>query len=283
MNSRQINSAVFRSFLFVPANRPERFAKACASGADAVIVDLEDAVPPAEKATARQALSQWLANGGSAMIRINGSTTEYFSEDIKMCALSSVQAIVLPKTEDPSELRRVSELTGISRPLYPMIESAKGFANAPAIARAPQVERLVFGSIDFQLDLGISGDREELLYFRSSLVLVSRLAGIESPVDGVTTSFDKPELLRADCLRAYRLGFRGKLCIHPNQVPIVNECFDPSAEEVSWARRVVETAQAASGSAVSVNGAMVDRPILARAEAILARLANRNVTKDSGG
>ena len=119
----------------------------------------------------------------------------------------------------------------------------------------------MFGSIDFQLDLGIHGDQEELLYFRSHLVLVSRLAGIEPPVDGVTTSFDKLELVRADSLRAKRLGFAGKLCIHPRQVPVVNECFEPSAEEVAWAKRIVEGTKRGSGSAISVDGTMVDPPV----------------------
>jgi citrate lyase subunit beta / citryl-CoA lyase len=270
-----VDSRVIRSYLFVPANRPERFAKACAAGADAVIVDLEDAVPAPEKVSARKALSEWLSSGGSAMIRINGATSAYFAEDLRLAAFPTVQGIVLPKAEDPDEVRGVSKRAGNPLPVLPLIESARGFANALAIAKAPNVQRLMFGSIDFQLDMGISGDQEELLYFRSNLVLVSRLADIQAPVDGVTTSIDNLELVRADGVRGKRLGFGGKLCIHPKQVAVVNECFEPSAEEVAWAKRIVTGASAASGGAVSVDGTMVDRPILARAEAILARLGEQ--------
>jgi citrate lyase subunit beta/citryl-CoA lyase len=135
------------------------------------------------------------------------------------------------------------------------------------------VRRLLFGSIDFQLDLGMAAEEEELLYFRSEIVLDSRLAGIQPPVDGVTTDINSPERVRADTLRARRLGFGGKMCIHPKQVPVVNECFTPSAEEEAWARRVVEASAAARGAATSVDGKMVDRPVLARAEVILAMLA----------
>ena len=270
-----MDSRVRRSYLFVPANRPERFAKACAAGADGVIVDLEDAVPPAEKTSAREALSEWLSSGGSAMIRINGATTAYFAEDLGLAAFPTVQGIVLPKTEDPEEVRRVSERAGNSLPVLSLIESARGFANALAIAKAPNVQRLMFGSIDFQLDVGISGDQDELLYFRSNLVLVSRLADLQPPVDGVTTSIENLDLVRDDGVRGKKLGFGGKLCIHPKQVAVVNECYQPSAEEAAWARRIVAGASAASGGAVSVDGTMVDRPILARAEAILASLGEQ--------
>jgi len=152
----------------------------------------------------------------------------------------------------------------------PQIETARGFQNALALASEKPVQRLLFGSIDFQLDLAMTAEEEELLYFRSQIVLDSRLAGIRPPVDGVTTDINSPERVRADTLRARRLGFGGKMCIHPKQVPVVNECFTPSAEEEAWARRVVEASSEARGAAISVDGKMVDRPVLARAEVILA-------------
>ena len=142
-----------------------------------------------------------------------------------------------------------------------------------ALAGAQQVRHLLFGSIDFQLDLGMSAEEDELLYFRSQIVLHSRLARIQPPVDGVTTDINSSERVRADTLRARRLGFGGKMCIHPKQVPIVNECFSPTAEEEAWARMVMEASAASGGAATSVDGRMVDRPVIARAEAILAALA----------
>jgi citrate lyase subunit beta / citryl-CoA lyase len=253
-----------RTYLFVPGNRPERFSKALASGADAVIIDLEDAVPPAERDAARANVRAWASPAHPVLIRVNGATTEWHRDDIALASLPGVSAIVLPKAE------RVSDLAPIGKPVLPIVETARGFWHAADLADATNTQRLMFGSIDFQVDLGIHGEGEELLYFRSQLVLVSRLAGLPSPVDGITAAFDKPDLLRADTDRARRLGFGGKLCIHPKQIPTVHECFGPTPAEEAWAKRVVEAASAAGGAAVSMDGEMIDRPVIARAEAILA-------------
>ena len=261
--------AIPRSYLFVPGNRPERFAKALASGAHAVIVDLEDAVPAAEKTAARSAVAAALDLRQPVIVRINGVDTDWFRNDVTICRMPGVAAIMLPKTEGIEHLRRVEELLGGSLPILPLIETAHGFANALEIAKDRAVRRLVFGAIDFQLDLGIRGDTDELLFFRSQLVLVSRLAGIAAPVDGINTEIDDPEKLRAATLRARRLGFGGKLCIHPKQIPYVNQCFRPTPEEIAWARRVVEAAEAAGGAAVADGGQMIDRPVILQAERIL--------------
>jgi citrate lyase subunit beta/citryl-CoA lyase len=258
-----------RSYLFVPGNRPDRFAKACASGAHAVIIDLEDAVPAAEKNAAREAVANGLNLSRSVLIRINGAETPWFREDVTMCCKPGIEAIMLPKTEGVDHLRRVDGLLGNRLPILPLIETARGFSNVLEIARDAAVRRLVFGALDFQLDLGIQGDRDELLYFRSQLVLVSRLAGIQPPVDGINTEIEDPEPVRADTLRARRLGFGGKLCIHPKQVPYVNACFLPTEEEISWAQRIVAAAAASGGGAVANHGHMVDRPVILRAEQIL--------------
>ena len=258
-----------RSYLFVPGNRPDRFDKACASGADAVIVDLEDAVPPAEKSRARAALAAWVNPAKPVIVRINGAETEWFRDDLPCCRMPGVRALMLPKTEGVAHLKRVEVLFGESVSILPLIETAQGFANADEIARHPAVPRLVFGALDFQLDTGIPGDNQELLYFRSQLVLISRLAGLQPPVDGITAAIDALDLLRADTRRARQLGFGGKLCIHPKQIAAVNECFLPTPEEISWARRVVEASAAARGGAVALDGKMVDRPIVLKAERIL--------------
>lgn len=265
-----------RSYLFVPGNRPDRYAKALAAGADAVIVDLEDAVPPKDKQSARAALAAWLSPEHPVLIRVNGAESQWFREDLPLCKMPGVAGVLLPKAENAEDIRALTEHSAPSTPILPLIETARGFWNAHALAQVPKVRRFVFGSIDFQLDLGIQGEEEELLHFRSQLVLVSRIAGLEPPVDGVTTAIDDAERIRGDALRARRLGFGAKLCIHPRQVSVVNECFEPTAEEENWATRVVEAAEAVHGAAVSVDGKMVDRPVIARAEAILSRIRQRS-------
>lgn len=266
-----MKSAATRSYLFVPGNRPDRFDKACATGADAVIVDLEDAVPPEEKVWAREQLSEWLTPDKPVLVRINAAGTEWFGADAELSSQQGIAGLVLPKAEQVEDIRRLAQYADGDAPILPLIETAEGFWHAHAIARERPVRRLLFGAIDFQLDLGIGGDGDELLHFRSQLVLVSRLAGLEPPVDGVSVTIDDPERLRADVLRAHRLGFGGKLCIHPKQVGPINEGFRPSEEEIAWAHRALTAAEAARGAAVAVDGRMVDRPVIERARQILAQ------------
>ncbi len=257
-----------RSLLFVPASRPEHFDKALAAGADVVIVDLEDAVAPHEKERARAALAAWLDPARPVLVRINAVDTPWFGEDLALCAHPGVAAVMLPKAEHIDDLARL-RAAGAAQ-LVPLIESAAGMAALATIAAAPGVQRLAFGSIDLQVDLGMRDALEdELLYFRSRLVLASRLAGLQAPVDGVSTSLDDAERLRVDVLRARRLGFGGKLCIHPRQVEGVNRHFAPSEAEQAWARRVLEAAAAAAGAAVALDGRMIDKPVILRAQAIL--------------
>ena len=271
-----------RSYLFVPADRPERFAKALASGADAVIVDLEDAVAPTAKAAARAALAQWLAGAANAarvplFVRTNAPGTEWFADDLALCGRSAaVGGVMLPKAERVADLDAVRRAAP-GRALIPLIETADGFDHLRALAGATGVQRLAFGSIDFQLDLGISisisvgdeGDGTALLFFRSQLVLASRLASLLPPIDGVTTALDDDAPVTRDAQAARRLGFGAKLCIHPRQVAAVNAGFTPSDAEVDWARRVVAAVERSGGAAVAVDGKMVDKPVLLRAQAVL--------------
>jgi len=259
-----------RSYLFVPGNRPDRFPKACAAGADAVVLDLEDSVAAGDKSMARAAVAAWLTAAQPVLVRVNTSDSEWFRDDLSLARKQGIAGVLLPKAERVEEIRLIVENFGADVPILPQIETARGFRNALALGSEKPVQRLLFGSIDFQLDLGMSAEEEELLYFRSQIVLDSRLAGVQPPVDGVTTDIDSTERVRADTLRARRLGFGGKMCIHPKQVPVVNECFTPSAEEEAWARRVVQASSEARGAAISVDGKMVDRPVVARAEVILA-------------
>ncbi len=267
-------AAVCRSYLFVPGNRPERFDKACAAGAGAVIIDLEDAVVPDEKITARAAVRAWLCAANSAaqrtdngvLIRINSASTEWFADDLALCNLPGVDGIVLPKAEYAAQLRMVADAGAAA--ILPLIESALGFGNLAEISQHARVQRLIFGSIDFQLDLNIDGEGDELLFFRSQLVLQSKLAGILSPVDGVSVGIDDSAQLCSDAQRGRRLGFGAKLCIHPKQIEHVNREFRPDAISVAWAMRVIAAADAAGGAAVAVDGKMVDLPVLLKARAI---------------
>jgi citrate lyase subunit beta/citryl-CoA lyase len=267
-----------RSYLFVPANRPDRFSKALASHADAVVVDLEDAVPPDDKTTARNAVAAWLSPSRPVIVRVNGADTPWFREDIALARVPGVAGIMLPKAERIDEVFTVA-CVGAGVAVLPMIETAVGISNAQTIARAQGVQRLVFGSIDFQLDLGISGDGEELLPFRAQLVLASRLAGIAAPVDGVSTSIEDVERLQSDSARSRRQGFGAKLCIHPRQVETVNAAFGPSVADIEWAQRVLDAAARSGGAAVRVDGAMVDRPVMMKAQAIVQEAGARALKK----
>ena len=259
------SGASHRSYLFVPGNRPERFDKALASGADAVIVDLEDAVPTEQKNAARALVSAWLNAARPVVVRINAADTPWFADDVALCRSEGVAAVMLAKSE------RVADLAAIGHdlPLIPLIESAVGFDNLRAIAVAPNVQRLAFGAIDFQLDLNMRATFDELLYFRSQLVLGSKLANLAAPIDSPSTVIDNVVEVEADAQRARRLGFGAKLCIHPKQVDAVNRSFAPSAAEVAWAERVIAAAAASQGAAVALDGKMIDKPVILRAQAIL--------------
>ena len=265
---RHAGVVVARTFLFVPGTRPERFGKALAAGAHAVIVDLEDAVPLAEKDRARAALTAALPLSQPVLVRINAAGTPWFDDDLHACRHPGIDGIVLPKAEDPAVVERVLAVVGPGTAIYPLIETAQGLWNALAVARAPGVRRLLFGAIDFQLDMGL--DDEDLVHYRSQLALVSRVADLPAPVDGVTTAINDEEALSRDVARARAHGFGGKLCIHPNQVAFVNAAFRPTTDELAWAERVVAADIAAGGAAVAVDGRMVDRPVLLRARAMLA-------------
>ena len=263
-----------RALLFVPGHRPERYAKALASGADAVIIDLEDAVAPEQKDSARESLAGWLdaaapaAGAPPVYVRLNASDTAWFDADLALCGRRALAGAVLPKAERAEDIARV--VGAGAKSVLALVETAAAFDRLAEVAGAPGVARLAFGSIDLQVDLRMrDAQEEELLYFRSQIVLASRLAGIDAPIDGVSTAIDDADRLRDDVLRARRLGFGGKLCIHPKQVEPVRRHFAPSAAEVDWARRVLAADAASGGAAVAVDGKMVDKPVILRAQAIV--------------
>jgi citrate lyase subunit beta / citryl-CoA lyase len=276
----EVKFMVHRSFLFVPGDRPDRFDKAWQSGADAVIIDLEDAVDSAHKDVARDAAAAWLSPSRPAYVRINGADTPWFDRDLEVVGLPGVLGVVLPKAEQPEQVAQVAaRLTGEGQVL-PLVETALSVWYVDALARAPRVERLAFGSVDFQLDTGIGGEHEELLYARSRLVLASRVASILPPLDGVTLAFEDQARLRADVARARRLGFGGKLCIHPKQVETINQGFAPTETEQVWARRILEAVPASGEGTFRLQGELIDRPVIERARAILAQVEEGGRTKE---
>lgn len=251
--------------LFVPANRPERFARAAATDADAVILDLEDAVPAAERDRARANLTTGFTDK-PVIVRINASGTPCHDEDVLALKSLGVAAVMLPKAETTATLEALCKALGGNVPVIALIESANGLANARALASLEGVVRLAFGSIDYCADLGCAHKREVLLPARSELVLASKLAGIAAPIDGVTADLGDAAPTFDDAAHARDLGMSGKLCIHPNQVAEVRRAFAPNEAELDWARRVL----ASGDGAVTVDGAMVDEPVRIRARAILA-------------
>ena len=257
-----------QSFLFVPGNRAERLPKAAISGADCVIADLEDGVQPADRPAARLAVAQWLHGGGRALVRINAHGTPEFADDIAMVMASPAVGVMLPKA-DAASLAVVRTALDGDRPLVAMVESVAGVIALRDIAATPGLSRIAFGSIDFCLDAGIPGSEHELDFVRSRLVLESRFAGLPPPIDGVTPVVDQPEVVSRDAERARRFGFGGKLCIHPTQVALVNAAFAPTATEVSWAEKVVAAAGERPAGAFLLEGQMIDRPVIARALAVL--------------
>ncbi len=270
--------ALAQAFLFVPANRPDRFAKSLATRADAVIVDLEDAVPLSEKAAARDAirrdLTPWLEQCPQRLVlRINACGTPFWDDDLRLVEELGIRHLMVPKTESAEQLTSIAHALSFTPVLIPMIESAKGVDQLKAIAAHPNTLRLSLGNIDLQLSLGLQcgPDELELLPVRHQILLASRLAEIAAPIDGVTVQIESQAQLSADILRAKRLGFRAKLCIHPKQVDGVIEGFQPSAQEVKYAQAVVAADKAANGGVVQLNGKMVDRPVVMLAQSVLAQ------------
>lgn len=259
-----------RSYLFAPGDRPERFDKAMASGAHAVILDLEDAVMPDRKPQARAAVRQWLAQTDAQVwVRVNPANTTWHAEDCALLELPAVRGMMLPKAQDAAALARLAGTLRPDQSIIPLVESVAGWFEALALARVPRVHRLAFGSFDFMSDSGIQGDGEELDTVRSHLVLVSRLAGLPPPVDGVSVAIDDTQQLAADVRRSRRYGFGAKLCIHPKQVAGIHSGFAPTEKEISWARRVLDALASGPLGAIAVDGKLVDKPIALLAQSIV--------------
>jgi citrate lyase subunit beta/citryl-CoA lyase len=253
--------------LFVPADRPERFGKAAASGADAVIIDLEDAVAPAAKVAAREAVAASPPTA-TVIIRVNAVGTPWHDGDIDLVHRLGAVGVMLPKAEDPALVEAIARRLPGRRHLIPLIESARGVHRAVDIAAVHGVTQLAFGPADYRNDVGCGDAPEAMLLARSTLVLASRLGGIAAPLDGPCFDFRDPGRTDEEARHARMLGFGGKLCIHPSQVAWVRGAFRPDEAEIAWARRVV--AAEGSGGAANVDGTMIDAPVVARARRILS-------------
>lgn len=270
-----------RSFLFAPASRPERFAKALDSGADCVVIDLEDAVTPEQKDNARALLVEWLPGFSRAqlartLLRINPEPTSWHAQDLALAAewiALGMAGVMIPKAESAAQLHAVSCALGTAACVLPLIESLSGLDAADLLARSPQVLRLVLGHLDLQVDLGMQcgPNQAELAPVRFALLASSRRASLAPPVDGVTPETRNAHLLQDDLSRARAMGFGAKLCVHPSQVSAVNQAFTPSASEIDWARRVLAGAKAHDGAAFGLDGRMVDLPVIRQAQRTLQR------------
>jgi citrate lyase beta subunit len=262
-----------RSLLFVPGSDDRKLAKALDAGADAVVADLEDAVLPDEKVRARARVAEALTSAGRSLrlVRVNAFGTTWFEDDVSSVAAAGVDGIVLPKASPEA----AQEAATLGIPVVAIVETADGLRRAHAIASAPGVVALLLGAIDLGLALGLEPreDAHEVLFARSTLVVDSAAAGRRSPIDRVWIDVRDLDGLERDCALARSLGFRGKACIHPEQVAVVDEAFASSADELERARAVVaayERATADGEGVVALDGSMIDLPVVESARRLLA-------------
>lgn len=271
-----------RSVMFSPGDQPDLMRKAPGTGADVVVFDLEDAVTPSRKAAAREQVGEVLREidpDAEVCVRVNpvGAGAEADLADA-LVDPSRVDSVMLPKVDGPDAVERLAVLLaehGTEVPVLALVESAAGVLSAAEIARVPATDALLFGTEDLAADVGATRTDEgtEVLYARQHVVLAASAAGVDA-VDTLWTDFEDTEGLRADTERGIEMGYDGKMAIHPRQVSVINEAFTPSDERVAWAERVLaarEESAASDRGVFEVDGEMVDAPLVAQAERVLAR------------
>lgn len=279
--------SIYRTMLFAPANELRKAGKALMLNADGTVLDLEDAVALSEKANARDTLKEalLLPRRGEVFIRVNSVQTDFILSDLLAAVTKGVKGLVVAKSESAEEIRQVDWLIGKiemehglipgSMEIIPFIESANAIVNAFSIASSsPRISRMFLGGVDYVLDIGTTFSRggSELFYARSQLVVASRAAGIEPPIDTVYPDFKDIEGLVADAKTVRQMGFQGKLAIHPGQIEPLNEVFTPTPEEMAWATKIVavfDESEAKGQAIFQVDGKMIEYPIANRARRIL--------------
>lgn len=269
-----------RSALFVPGDRPERFSKAFASGADQIIIDLEDAVDEFSKARAQDNIADFAQQHPEQhiLVRINASDHPQHDADLALCkSCPGITGILLPKAESTEQLAHAAQA---DKPIWPIIESAQGLANIASLVLVANVERLCLGTVDLSLDMNLGeGPAAEVILdqARYNLLVQSRANGLAAPLDGVFVRLDDNVGLADAAKRSQAMGFSGMLCLHPKQIPIIHQAWEPTAEALAWAKRVVMAANQSKEGAFQLNGQMIDAPVLARAQKLLA-LAKGDIT-----
>ena len=289
-----------RSFLFAPGNHARRVERALSLDADAVILDLEDAVATAEKRATRDAVIAALVRPRRALlyVRVNAVDTEFCYDDLAAIVRPGLDGVILPKVESAAglatadwlltQLERERGLTPRAIDLVPIIETARGLNQIDAIlAAGTRVKRVAFGAGDFTLDVNMAWSRgeAELAYARAKIVTASRAAGIGAPFDTVWVDLADEEGLEASARTALGFGFQGKMCIHPNQIAVVNRVFTPGEAEIAFAERVVAAfarAEAEGSAAIQLDGKFIDYPILYRAQRVLEKMAAIRARERSG-
>ncbi len=256
-----------RSYLFAPGHNAKLLDRVFRAGADAVMLDLEDAVPPEAKDTARAMVAEALLDQ-PAWVRINAARTDWCAADLDALAGRAL-GIRIPKVESAAEVYWVTDRVP-GTPIICAIETARGVLAAQEIAATPGVRFLAMGGVDLQRDLNTTGGNLQTLYTRSHLVLASRAAGIEPPIDSVYPLLDDTDGLRDQAVFARSLGFFGKSAIHPRQLQILHEVFTPSEAEIEWALSVLDGFERVGGGGFALpSGEFVDLPVADRARRLL--------------
>ncbi|MDW4571462.1 aldolase/citrate lyase family protein [Microbacterium sp. M3] len=232
---RPVDPSIARSWLLAPGTRPDSFSEMAASRADAVVLDIEDAVDPRNKPQARQDVAEWLRGGGRAWVRVNDALSPFWADDLAALAgIPTLLGIMLAKTESPDHVTSSFDRLGGNVPVVALIESAIGMEDAAHIARARGAFRLAFGSGDFRRDTGMSADAEAMAYPRARLVVASRVGDLPGPIDGPTVGNSMPTLREHSAITV-SMGMTGKLCLAAEQAPVINEVISPTPSEVEWA------------------------------------------------
>ncbi len=275
---------MFRSLLFVPGNNPSMIQNADVFAADAIIFDLEDSVDITEKDNARSLIENYLKDGSThpslIVLRVNPVDTEYFNKDLELVKTHKIDYVLLPKAGVDSLNVLDDELTGIETieemepvKVLALVETTKSIIEVHKIAKHKRVEGIVLGAEDLcnELEIDRSNEGQEILFPRSR-VIYSCVSQNIIPIDTPNTSINDDELLREDCLNAKALGMKAKTAIHPNQLQIINEVFSPTKEQIEWAEQVIELKKANAGKgAFSLNGKMIDKPLISKAEKVLEK------------